>query len=355
MGFEEILERLSRFHEFKDLVVLGMRRGYLERDEALRLVKLLRSIVEDVSGGKAKVTLHLIDALEEVIRNPGSLMKHAVKQEFGREDVVPMPRYLAKLLPELPLLKILRLPLGMSLRILSGTLGVNPRVVEVLMSIRLRDLAYELGYLFEVLLEQAHEYAKLVEEYILTHDVRGVQLDGAKLSAFAEVVARAWLTTVVKGPWKGAEPTIRQVKRYQYEFDAVAIETIEEWVRVHVAEVEVYSHRFLERIEGKIKRLEKLLRDYMDAYKKLGYGVKGVCLAEFVMICFDDPEHSIVMRILEKTRSKLEELRNWLCPDFSSKKNVKIFGGRNLVEKTFHTRLREAIEWIVQYTTRRHT
>ena len=202
-----------------------------------------------------------------------------------------------------------------------------------MMSIKLRDLVSQLDYLLEALLEQFDEYAKLAERYILTHDVEGIQLDGVKLSALAEVVGRAWLTTVVGGPWRCAEPVIRQVKRYQYEFDAVATEVGEGLVRVYVAEIEVYGHRFLERIEGKVRRLRELLRDYRDAYTKLGYGARGVCLAEFVMLCFDSPENAIVLQLLEKVRTGLRELETGLCLEFSFEKNVKLFTGRDLLEK----------------------
>ena len=284
MDSRELLEKLGKFHEFKDLVVRGIERGYLERSEALRLLELVRSIVEDVSGGRAKVTLSLIDTLKEMIRNPGFLAKYLAEQGFGREDAIPMPRYLAELLPKRPLL-----PPPPPLP------GLNLQFLEKLMSISLKDLVSELDYILEALLEQVSEYAKLVERYILTHGVGGAQLDGTKLSALAEVVGRAWLSTVVGGPWKSVEPAIRQVKRYQYEFDAVATEIKEGWVRVYVAEIEVYSHRFLERIEGKVRRLRELLRDYRNAYTKLGYGARGVCLAEFITICFNSSGHAVML------------------------------------------------------------
>lgn len=91
MNSQEIFEKLSGFHVFKDIIVSGMRRGYLERDEAFKLIKLLRDIVEDVSGGRARVTLRLINALEEMICNPGLLIRQSVKQRFCRKDVVLMP------------------------------------------------------------------------------------------------------------------------------------------------------------------------------------------------------------------------------------------------------------------------
>jgi len=75
------------------------------------------------------------------------------------------------------------------------------------------------------------------------------------------------------------------------------------------------------------------------------------------MLCFDSPENAIVLQLLEKVRTGLRELGTGLCPEFSFEKNVKLFTGRDLLEKvkemerigkTPYTRLGEAIELVIQ-------
>ena len=90
--------------------------------------------------------------------------------------------------------------------ILAQRTGLSSSVIEALLSIRLKDLVRELGYLFESLLHMAENYARILEDYMLTHGLGELKLSGTTLSAFAEVVARAWLATVLKGPWARAEP-----------------------------------------------------------------------------------------------------------------------------------------------------
>jgi len=64
LSYRPILERLKRLYEFRDIVVRGRERGFPERGEALRLVRLLRDLVADISGGEARLTLYLLTSLK---------------------------------------------------------------------------------------------------------------------------------------------------------------------------------------------------------------------------------------------------------------------------------------------------
>ena len=154
MSYQQVLERLGKLYEFRDIVLSGRRRGYLERSEALRLITLLKELVNDISGGEARLTLHLLNVAEELINDPGPLVKRVAMEKFGRDDVIPMPEILAGSLPEPLLIDIFRAsargPIGrFLLEIAARRLGLSNRVLETLLSIRLGDLAHELGYLFE--------------------------------------------------------------------------------------------------------------------------------------------------------------------------------------------------------------
>ena len=46
----------------------------------------------------------------------------------------------------------------------------------------------------------AENYAKMLEDYILTHGLGELELSRTTLSVFAEVTARVWLSIVLKGP-----------------------------------------------------------------------------------------------------------------------------------------------------------
>ncbi len=81
-------------------MVLGRRRGFLEKDEAQRLVELLREVITDLSGGEALASLHLLDAVEELVREPGSRVRMLALEKFGRDDVIQMPEYLVEAFPE---------------------------------------------------------------------------------------------------------------------------------------------------------------------------------------------------------------------------------------------------------------
>jgi len=89
-----------------------------------------------------------------------------------------------------------------------------------------------------------------LESYVTSHGVGELRLSGGTLSVFAEIVARAWLSMVLRGPWAEAEPLPRY-KATRCEFDAVSIERIEGHAEVHVAEVEVRCSKFLELEDGK--------------------------------------------------------------------------------------------------------
>jgi len=371
LSYQRVLERLGKLRELRDIVVVGRRRGFLERGEALRLVELLRDLVKDLSGGEASLTLRLIGAVEELIREPGLPVKRLALERFGRDDVVPMPEVLAEALPELPLIEILRAsargPLGrvmgrVLLERVARSLGLNVRVLEVLLSVRIRDLALELGYLFESLLHLADGYAKILESYVASRGVGELKLDSGTLSVFAEIVARAWLSMALRGPWAEAEPLPRY-RAARYEFDAVSIERIEDRAEVHVAEVEVRCPKFLEledrrsggvtRIEGKIARLEQLLKTVENAYRPLG--ARRACIAEVVLICFDDPDPDLRDGVLSRARLALERLRpnERLCPSFTPEKSLSIYSATDMLQKLGasqpENRLRQAVEYIREY------
>ena len=369
MSYQQLLERLGKLYKFRNLISTGRRKGFLERNEALRLVELLRDLVTDLSQGEARLTLYLLDVIEKMVYDPGPIVRRVAEEKFGRSDVFPMPEHLADSLPEPKLLELLRLlarrPLiGAGLIDISARrMGVSPSVVEALLNIRLKDLIRELGYLFETLLHMIESYAKILKDYVLAHGLGELKLSGTTLSAFAEVVARAWLATVLKGPWASVEPLAYQAKRVQYEFDAVSIERIEDRVEVYVAEVEVRSSKFLETekrkpnitsIEGKTQRLKYLLETIASAYKPLG--AKKACLAQFLLICFDTPSRelknqiiTVIDRELRKTASKE------LCQSFNKGVSLKLIDGNKLLQSLSRrppeNRLREAIEHIIKLVT----
>ena len=367
MSYQQVLERLGKLYEFRDIVFSGRRRGYLERGEALRLIALLKELVNDISGGEARLTLHLLDVAEELVNDPGPLVKRVALEKFGRDDVIPMPEILAGSLPEPLLIDIFRVsargPIGrFLLEIAARRLGLSNRVLETLLNIRLGDLAHELGYLFESLLYLADSYVRILERYIADHGVGELKLSRDKLSVFAEVVARTWLSMVLKGPWREAEPLPR-TRRAVYEFDAVSIERVEDRVELHVAEIEVRSIKFLEledrrssrstRIEGKIARLAQLLNTFISMYRPLG--ARKACIKEVVLICFDDPDQDLGTRISTKTKEALEELCSkepfeCLCPSFTPEENIKFYTGSDMLKRLGRsqpeTRLRQAIEYI---------
>jgi len=371
LSYQRVLERLGKLRELRDIVVAGRRRGFLERGEALKLVELLRDLVTDLSGGEATLTLRLIGAVEELVREPGPLVRRLALERFGRDDVVPMPEVLAEALPELPLTEILRAPAGGPLgRVMSRvllepvarSLGLSTRVLEALLSVRIRDLALELGYLFESLLHLADGYAAILESYVASHGVGELRLSSGVLSVFAEIVARTWLSMALRGPWAEAEPLPRY-RAARYEFDAVSIERIEDRAEVHVAEVEVRCSKFLEpedgesggvaRIEGKIARLEQLLKTVENAYRPLG--ARRACIAEVVLICFDDLDPDLRSGLLSKARLALNKLHSeeFLCPSFTPEKSLSIYSATDMFQKLGasqpENRLRQAIEYIRKY------
>ncbi len=368
MSYQYLLERLGKLYEFRNLIVTGRRRGFLEHSEALKLVKLLRDIVTDLSHGEARLTLYLLDVIEKMVCDPGPIVKSVAKEKFSRDDVLPVPEHLVDSLPEPPLLELVRslaktsLPLiGVRLvDILAQRIGLSSSVTEALLSIRLKDLVRELGYLFESLLHMAENYARILEDYVLTHGLGELKLSGTTLSAFAEVVARAWLATVLKGPWARAEPLAYQAKRAQYEFDAVSIERIEDRVEVYVAEVEVRCSKFLEpeerrpnitSIEGKVQRLKYLLETIANAYKPLG--AKRACLSQFLLICFDTPSQGLKDQIITVAGKELRKLASKeLCPSFSTENSIQLIDSSKLLQslsrKPPGNRLREAVERIIK-------
>ncbi|MCS7365362.1 MAG: hypothetical protein NDF54_08000 [archaeon GB-1867-035] len=363
MSYQDVLERLGKLYEFRDLVVSGRRRGYLERDEVFRLVSLLRELVNDISGAEARLTLNLLDVVEELASDPGPFVKQIASERFGRDDVLPMPEILAESLPELPILNIVRESIGrgfigrMLLERMAHRLSVSPKVLKVMLNVRLKDFAHELGYLFESLLYVADNYAKTLERYVTSHGVGELRLTSETLSVFAEVVARAWLSIVLKGPWIKAEPLPLQ-RSARCEFDAVSIERVEDRVEIYVAEIEVKCCNFLKlegkgtnftRIEKKMHRLKKLLNKIENVYNF--YGARKACLAKLVLICFDDSVSVLRERILSKARTILENLCDGspnvrLCPSFS----LKFYTGSDMLQclgcSQPENRLRQAIEYI---------
>jgi len=85
MSYQQVLERLGKLYEFRDIVFSGRRRGYLERSEALRLIILLKELVSDISNGEARLTLHLLNVAKELINDPGLLVKRIALEKFGRD------------------------------------------------------------------------------------------------------------------------------------------------------------------------------------------------------------------------------------------------------------------------------
>ena len=88
MSYQQVLERLGKLYEFRDIVFSGRRRGYLERGEALSIIALLKELVNDISGGEARLTLHLLDVAEELVNDPDPLVKRVALEKFCRDDVM---------------------------------------------------------------------------------------------------------------------------------------------------------------------------------------------------------------------------------------------------------------------------
>ena len=357
-----LLNRLSRLYEIRSLLIKGRRRGFLEKDEAQRLIELLREIITDLSGGEALATLHLLDAAEELVREPGERVKALALEKFGRSNVIPMPEHLVEAFPEPSILEMIRsLPLARRIvervvGLIAERMGLNPRVIEALLDIRLRDLVMELGYQLETLLDIAGDYARRLEDYILGHGLGKLKVSGSLLSVFTEVTGRAWLSVVRKGPWQVARPLARQAKRAQYEFDAVSYELVEDRVELHVAEIELKCGKFLEleerkhgkvtSIEGKVERLRHLLDTFREAYRRLG--VRRACLKSLLLICYDKPPKSVKDEVVYRAKIVLDAFpREALCPGFS----LEVIDGDELVAKLGskppENRLREAIKYIV--------
>ncbi len=367
MSYQQVLERLSKLYEFRDIVLSGRRRGYLEHSEALRLTTLLKEVISDISDGEARLTLHLLNVVEELINDPGPHVKSVAMKKFGRDDVLPMPEILVESLPEPPLLDVLKKfakgPIGGALlELVASRFGLSAKVLETLLSVKLRDLAHELGYLFESLLYLADNYAKILEKYVADHGVGELKLGRDTLSVFAEVVARTWLSMALKDPWEKAEP-LPLTRKATYEFDAVSIKRVEDRVELHIAEIEVRCFKFLElenkrdskttRIEGKMSRLKRLLNTLTSTYSLLG--ARKACIKEVVLICFDDPDQDLKTRVLSKTREALEKLcgmkpHKYICPSFTPEENIKLYTGSDMLRKLGHsqpeTRLRQAIKYI---------
>jgi len=359
---QELLDRLSRLYELRSLLVLGRRRGFLEKDEAQRLIELLREVITDLSGGEALATLHLLDAAEELVREPGERVKALALEKFGKRDVIPMPEHLVEAFPEPSILDVIRsLPLARRIvGLIARNMGLNPHVIEALLDIRLRDLVGELGYQLEMLLDIAGDYARRLEGYVLSHGLGELKVSGSLLSVFAEVTGRAWLSVVRKGAWQAARPLARQAKRAQYEFDAVSYELVENRVELHVAEIELWCSKFLEleerkhgkvtSIEGKAGRLKHLLGTFKDAYSRLG--ARRACLRELLLICYDKPPQSVKREILERAKTVLTSFpEEMLCPSFT----LEVIDGDELMSKLGsrppENRLREAIKYIVDTVT----
>ncbi len=357
-----LLNRLSRLYEVRSLLIKGRRRAFLEKDEAQRLIELLREIITDLSGGEALATLHLLDAAEELVREPGERVETLALEKFGRSDVIPMPEHLVEAFPEPSILEVARShPLARRIvervvELIAERIGLNPHVIEALLDIRLRDLVMELGYQLETLLDIAGDYARRLEEYILSHGLGKLKVSGSLLSVFAEVTGRAWLSVVRKGPWQAARPLARQARRAQYEFDAVSYEFIEDRVEVYVAEIELWCSKFLEleerkygkvmSIEGKAERLKSLLDTFREAYSRLG--ARRACLRELLLVCYDKPSDSVRNEVLERAREVLASFpKGALCPRFS----LEAVNGDELIDglssRPPENRLREAIEYIM--------
>ncbi len=242
-------------------------------------------------------------------------------------------------------------------------MGLNPRVIEALLDIRLSDLVMELGYQLESLLDIAGDYAQRLEDYILSHGLGELNVSGSLLSVFAEVTGRAWLSGVRKGPWQAARPIARQAKRAQYEFDAVSYELVENRVELHVAEIELKCNKFLEleekksgkmtSIEGKVERLKHLLDTFKEAYSRLG--ARRACLKSLLLICYDKPPKSVKDEVVYRAKNVLDTFpREALCPGFSL---LEVIDGDKLLKelgsKPPENRLREAIKYIIDSITAR--
>ena len=215
----------------------------------------------------------------------------------------------------------------------------------------MKDFAHELGYLFESLLYVADNYAKTLERYVTSHGIGGLKLTTETLSVFAEVVARAWLSIVLKDPWIKAEP-LPLHRSACCEFDAVSVERVEDRVEIYVAEIEVKCCNFL-RLEGKgtnFTRIEKKMLNIIEnAHRCLG--ARKACLAELVLICFDDSVSVLRERVLSKARTILENLCNssphvCLCSSFS----LEFYIGSDMLQRLRRSqpenRLRQAIEYV---------
>ena len=222
----------------------------------------------------------------------------------------------------------------------------------------------ELGYQLETLLDIAGDYARRLEDYILSHGLGKLKVSGSLLSVFAEVAGRAWLSVVRKGPWQAARPLARQAKRAQYEFDAVSYELVEDRVELHAAEIELKCSKSLEleerkhskvtSIEGKVERLKHLLDTFREAYSRLG--AKRACLKSLLLICYDKPPQNVKDEVMYRAKNVLEAFPGEaLCPSLS----LEVIDGDELIAKLSNkppeNRLREAIKYIVNIVTANNT
>ena len=172
---QQILDRLAKLRELRDLIVMGRERGYLELSEAQRVIELVKDLIEDLSGGKAKFTLHLLDVAEKIIEEPGPLIRKAALKRFNRDDIIPKLEYVAEELPKRSILEHIRgLPIlrkkipiinKTPIEVIADRIGITPRVLKALLDVRLKDLISELGYIFQALLETIVPQEKRLEEY----------------------------------------------------------------------------------------------------------------------------------------------------------------------------------------------
>jgi len=325
---QQILDRLAKLRELRDLIVMGRERGYLELSEAQRVIELVKDLIEDLSGGKAKFTLHLLDVAEKIIEEPGPLIRKAALKRFNRDDIIPKLEYVAEELPKRSILEHIRgLPIlrkkipiinKTPIEVIADRIGITPRVLKALLDVRLKDLISELGYIFQALLETIVPQEKRLEEYIRAYGIRDLKITkGEALSVLAETVARVWLSVVLKGPWLSAEPVFYQSDRINYEYDAVAIQMVEDRVEVYIAEVEVKCCKFMRedrhkphisRIRAKIGRLKYLLQGTLNYYKQ--HGAKRARLTELLLLCYDIPDIQTRQRLKAEAETELQMLQS---------------------------------------------
>jgi len=84
-------------------------------------------------------------------------------------------------------------------------------------------------------------------------------------------------------------------------------------------------------------------------------GARRACIAEVVLICFDDPDPDLRGGVLSRARLALERLHpdECLCSSFTPEKSLSIYSAADMLRKTRDRPTREqaaaAIKYIREY------